>query len=204
MTYVDGAIHYAHPPTVGALVVHDHTVWRVVEVNPIPADRWTDHDRQSLRVLKPAYHNTATPAVVVLRPAGITGDDPRDRDRDKHYRHYWGRTWYVYPDEHYPVCRTCGEPVPCRERLNQRVAERALAEMGKYETPGVCPACGDLVTTRQKAVTYPGNLEIPGGPDVTFHAGRRECRWTAGCYEKRWLAADPDRRRPLLTTPDGT
>jgi hypothetical protein len=192
----DGA-HTVHtPPPVGALVALDHAVWRVITVDPLPEDKWSDDDRRRVGWAKPGYQATVLPMAVVLRPVGIVGDDPRDRDRDRHEKHGGWRTWSVYPDGHYPVCRACGEPTPCRERLNQRAAVKVMADMARYETPGVCPHCQEAVTARQKQVTYEGGVEVPG-PPVTFHVGRAACCRAAVTYEARWMAADPENRHPM-------
>lgn len=199
----DRAHSVSRPPESGALVAFEHAVWRVVEVRPVPEDMWTDHDRTMLRNLRPAHWATAESAVVVLRPvSNISGATACEEDR--HLRHRWGRSWYVYPDEHFPLCSQCGEPTPCREvlaeRATERLVERELARMARFENPGVCPACGEPVTGRQKSLTFAENVEIPGGPPVTFHVGRSACfNWAAG-YEVCWAAADPSRRTTL--TPD--
>lgn len=187
-----------HPPEPGRLVAYDHAVWRVIEVNPVPADLWTEHDHQAVRGVKPAYRNVAEPAVVVIRPVQITSDDVKARNHDKHLRHHSFTTWYVYQDEHYPVCALCGEPPPCRERMGQRFATRELDRMTRFENPGVCPACEEPVTGRQKSLTFADNMEIPAGPPVTFHL-RGKC-WTAAAqYEQQWVQADPTQRRATLS-----
>lgn len=200
------------PPEPGRLLAYQHAVWRVIEVRRLPEDRWTDAQREHYdrRVgwgdsPEKLWKVGAVPVVVTVRPVHITSDDPKVRRHDKHLGCRGLPEWWVYRDEHYPVCGKCGEPQPCREVLGIRVAERAMAAMERYEQPGVCPSCREMVTTRQKAWTCPDNLEIPGGPPVTFHIGRRECRWHAAKYEDRWLAADPTRAAavPRVLSRDG-
>lgn len=194
-----GAKRQYTPPDVGDLVAWQHVVWRIIEVRPVPEDRWTDeqrefHDRRLGSTPEKRWQIGAVPVVVVVRPAVISPDDPKARRHDKHLGSRGPQpVWWVYRDEHYPVCGTCSEPMPCREQLGARVAAQAMADMARWEQPGVCPSCRELVTTRQKSWTCPDNLEIPGGPPVTFHIGRRGCLWDAASYENRWLAADPAR-----------
>lgn len=169
------------PPEVGMLVPYEHAVWRVVSVQPKREGLDGDYTH-----------------AIVLRPVGITGDDPRDRDRDRHVG-LRRRGVQVYPDEHYPVCATCAEPLPCREQMAARVAQESAKRMGRYEMPGVCPACQEPVTARQKVHTFPGNTEVIGGPPVTFHL-RNKCHSSAVRYEERAVAVDPAHPR-FLTCP---
>lgn len=178
------------------MVAYDYAVWRVISIQRCPEEKWTDRHREEVQV----YGPNVAPMIAVLRPAGITSHDVRARDHDKHFfctrLGLW--QWQVYPDEHYPVCASCSGPLPCREKEAERVAQAEIAQMGRYEIPGICPACREVVTSRQRSVTFPENLELPGGPPVTFHL-RGECFYVAGEYEKRWVAADPGRRRCTLT-----
>lgn len=190
-----GAVNHYGPPTVGMLIASDHAVWRVVDVRPRPVDMWTDQDRVAVG------NGYPEPCVLVLRPAG-PGSNPGDTSRDVHLRDggvIWSM-WPTFPTSHYPVCRECQEPIPCRAEAASEYAQAASARMGRYEIPGICPACEEPVTDRQKSVTFEGNLEIPGGPAVTFHT-RRGCLWAAVAYEQRWVEVDPGRRRTTLSCP---
>jgi hypothetical protein len=188
------------PPTVGQHIAWNHAAWRVVEVRPVPEDRWTDEDRKAMAGRKPEYRAYALPVHVVVRPAEL-GDDVKDRSKDVHLRHRHGVTWYAFKDAHYAVCVQCREPQPCREEFGKRIAEQAMKQLARYETAGVCPACGEVITARQKHRTFSENLRIPGGPPVTFHVGRSGCLYSAAAYEKDWVAADPKRRRHTLSCP---
>lgn len=193
---------YSEPIKVGDLIPHAHRVWVVDAINPLPEVDWSDEDRAAVADVdhyteeyRPKALAKALPRVMVLRPV----ESPDERSGEEHYL-LGGRTahrfavWDVYPDEHYPICSKCREPLPCREQMAVKVSEQSAERMGWYEIPGVCPACHEIVTDRQKSVTWPDNVEIPGGPPVTFHT-RRKCHYSAVTYEKRWVAADPGRRR---------
>jgi hypothetical protein len=182
-------------PDLGSVVAFEHAVWRVVEIRDLPADQYRDADR--------LYGGKHRPQVVRLRPMRLVDhpDPVKARSEDVHYGslHVW--SWSVYPDpEHYPVCACCGEPMPCRAEEARKTAQDAISTMGRYETAGVCPACEEPVTARQKSLTFPDNLNVLGGPPITFHL-RGRCRGTAMGYEKRWVAADPERRRHTLSCP---
>jgi hypothetical protein len=167
--------------TPGDVLPWEHVAYRVIDVS-----------------LRPEHEDR--PVMVVLRPVGL-GDDPRDRDHDRHLAGPRHHTWRAYPDpRHYPVCATCGEPTPCREEMAERDADVLVARMNRHSMAGVCPACEEPVTARQKAITYPGNIEVPLGPPVTFHL-RRKCFGSAVEYEKRWHAQDPDGRPRLISRP---
>jgi len=168
------------PPVPGTLVALRHMVWRVVDVRDYPSDLQDAND--------PKLH-------VVLRPAK-RGDDPRDRDHDVSLSVSRYAEWRVYEDEHHPVCAVCGEPTPCRETMARRTAtqaaERAATLAAKAELG--CMACGEPVTTRQKAITFEGvNLDAPTTGSPIFHM-RARCFDSALRYERRWVAAEPGRR----------
>lgn len=188
------------PPKPGDLLPYQHAVYRVIAVHPLPPEQWTDDQQRYYESLPATRRETYSPVITVVRPVHIIADDPRARDHDLHLaQRAVDMMWVVYQDEHYPVCGTCGEPTPCRERLGMREAKAALDLMSRYENEGVCPHCRQVVTTRQKALTFPENLELPGGPPVTFHIGRTMCRSAATEYERRWIAADPTQRHATLT-----
>jgi len=180
-------------PAPGTLIAHEHAVWRVVEITDLPREKWTE------RELETRAHGDTGPMVVILRPVPI-GRRRRARDHDMHYRWPSHIGWDVYPDEHYPVCSACGEPTPCREKIGQRIGAREMERMERYEVAGVCPACQEPVTSRQRSLTFPDNVEFPGGPPVTFHR-RKRCLYYAADYETAWVAADPERRRATLSCP---
>jgi hypothetical protein len=179
-------------PEVGALIAYDHAAYRVIEVNEPPEDLWSDEERIAV-----AAGSRSRPYVAVVRPVSIGGDDPRARDHDLHLGARRALTqWWIYPTEHYPVCATCHEPLPCREVSATEQARQAIEHMGRFESPNVCPACEGLITIGQRRQTFNINLEIPGGPPVTFHL-RQKCFPSAYRYEMRLRKAFPE-AEPLL------
>lgn len=187
-----GAHHKPDGPAVGDLIPLEHRVYRVVAINPRDEVDWEPGNREALEAYRPEFRYRYIPRIMVLRPLG-----EQTKNRDKHYllggraRFYY---WDVYPNEHYPVCAQCLEPVPCRDQMAEKVSVQASNQMTRYEVAGVCPACREVVSHRQKRVSWPDNVEIPGGPPVTFHM-RLKCLGSAMEYEKRWVAADPNARR---------
>lgn len=98
--------------------------------------------------------------------------------------------------EHYSVCAVCGDLQPCREQMIQREVSRDAERAQRYETPGVCPSCGEVVTVRQKSITFPRNLYVPLGDEVTFHL-RHRCLQYAIEYDR--ILASLDKRDPILS-----
>jgi hypothetical protein len=200
--HYDGARSQYDLPEPGSLIAFHHKVWRVIEIRRTAESEWTDDERNRLSTYKDEYRARFAPIIVVIRPAEVTSTDVRARDHDKHWRidgrHYG---WHVYRDEHYPTCVHCNEPTPCREVLGKREAEKAVAVMSRYEDPNVCPACQEPFTRRQKTHSFPENVELPGGPPVTFHM-RGKCWGDAMMYEKKIVKLNPD-WTPELHCPGG-
>jgi hypothetical protein len=165
----------------GTILAYDHAVYRVIERHPKPEDE-------------------VYPWRLILRPIAITGDDPRDRDHDRAIKVVDGWRCYNFTDEHYPVCAKCQEPLPCREQMAAKESAKAAESLDRYSVAGVCPACDEPVTARQKAITWQENVVNPIGPPVTIHL-RRACWGAAVEYEKRWHAADPEHRPLTMSCP---
>lgn len=193
-----GARETFETPQVGAWVAWEYQVWRVLEVRPFDPERWTQEHREWMAEWGPQ----CAPVHVWVRPAEVSEVDPvRARARDQSLQVIPTRTrWWTYPDEHYPVCATCGGAMPCLELYAAAVAEREVGALAPFEVAGVCPACRKPVSSRQRSVTFPDNLVIPGGPALTFHR-KQGCLGSAMSYEERWVAADENRRRTTLSCP---
>lgn len=174
-------------PEVGSLVAHDLQAYRVMSIENILEVDWSEAERNS-------SHGNVTPYRIVLRPAQ---DDQTwtNSTADLHARVSPRMSWDVLP-EHYAVCVHCSTLLPCRHTTAQEAGEAALKRMERYETPGICPACSEPISARQKSITFQENVELLLGPPVTFHR-RRECLWHAERYERKWAAVDPTRKTTL-------
>jgi len=188
------------------IALGDRTVWRVVQVRPAPVADWDEDTRE---YWEQAFGTPVIPGQICRRrPVSMEEWDRRPLDlivvpaaggKRQHFgvRPYAGLGAYVL-SPHYPVCRDCGEPWPCRDLEITQEISRESGKLARYEKilPGCCWGCGDPVTQRQKALRFDGeNLLLPGAPSPVFHLRRRgDCASAALSYEKRWIAADATRR----------
>lgn len=162
---------------------------------------WTDDERKFVAKLSPARQHLRPYSVTIALVAGpnLIGNGRRSRVHISGHMMDW-----VLLGDRYPVCSCHGHPWPCQDADRDRVAAMQARVMEREiarALPGLCPACGEPITARQKTITYPGeNLNVPGGPEPTFHL-RRFCYHEATQYELRWIAAGPRRER-ILTWPD--
>lgn len=175
-----GATRCTYLPEPGTLLAIDHAVWKVAEVGEPDQHEWTDVDHTAWM-----QHNRR-PFVVTAYPVDQEHNRWKIRGRARQMANgrLSGSQFYAYPDEHYPVCASCSEPLPCRETERRRLAEQELRQAEAWQRPGVCPACGQPVTTKQDSMTFP-NVKVPGGPLLTFHIGRQACRSAARDYAKQ-------------------
>lgn len=100
--------------------------------------------------------------------------------------------------EHYVVCAKCGQLPPCAEVWNEHVARQVTERAARYEVAGVCPACEEPVTNRQRMIRVEENIVVPLGPPVTFHA-RQKCESAAVRYDQQ--VAEATGRAPVLSCP---
>ncbi len=185
-------------PAVGALLAYEYRAWRVRSVSDLPEQEWTDRDRD--RALPAGSFPPPVPYVVVLRPA-TTDQTFTAHDEDVHLRVNGGDWGWRQLPEHYSVCVSCGDVPPCREIHAEQSGKAAMARLSRFEVSGICPACGEPITARQRSITWQDNVELLGGPPVTFHSGRRRCRHAASRYEQKWVAENPGTRRCTLSCP---
>lgn len=182
---------YKHLPEPGDLIAWRHAAWRVTEVNRAPETDWPDGVRERMEYTRPEYRDRIIPRHVFVRPAKHKPNGDPVRDMNATVSLSGGGSWDVYPSDHYPVCSECGEPLPCRAEMARQIGEKAEKDAARYEIPGVCPACQEIPTSRHKVMTFEENLRVPFGPPVTFHVGRRDCRYVAMKYEREYADHAP-------------
>lgn len=187
-------------PDVGDLVAYDYRAWEVthVGVRDFEAD---DQDR--VRGYRPQYRDEMRPYSVSLRR--IHGA-PHERENSRQeiglrIRAFAYGGFDRYENDRVPLCSCHGHPWPCLDADQQAQAEKETkaAEKELLLMPGCCPACEEPVTSRQQSITFGGpNVRNPLAEGPTFHL-RRKCHHGAAQYEDLWIAAEPGRRRSLLT-----
>lgn len=183
----------------GVLVIWDRQPWRVIEAAERPIDlwgdkyekqfaddvaRWEQYPRSWARPEKETWHGR--PFAIILTPDGKPAEEPLHLIGPANHR------WDVLP-EHYAICSVCGELPPCREEEAERelASEFAKAEVLLEIPPGHCLGCTEPITSRHKAVRFPGpNLWRPdlGEGSAVFHA-RNDCSGPADRYRKQFEAA---------------
>lgn len=187
-------------PTVGDVVALSHRAWEVMHViDAIP----TAEEQERINAYRPAYRDQMRPYSVTLqRLHGPKHERENDR-REVGFRVRAGAhdPLPIYPNGRVPLCSCHAHPWPCLESEQQAWAEKEMeaAEKALALLPGCCPACGEVVTSRQKSIIFGGpNVRNPLAEGPTFHL-RRQCRYDAAKYEESWVAAEPGRKRSLLT-----
>jgi hypothetical protein len=215
---------------IGTLIPWAHRVYELIEIQEIPEDEWTEDERVFVARARLEIAEAKSqlqgkdrlarwwdqhlfggrgPAMYWFAPHPRPVDPVKARDvAERQGLEFRGWLWHgnqgsfdFYPNEHYPVCRACGEPSPCREEVEVERANVQIEQMERYADPTRCPACLGVVTPRQARETFTWNLYVPDGPPVTFHAKasgrcvhqlvkyRKEIK-AAGYYTLR--ALDPD------------
>jgi hypothetical protein len=198
----------------GVLVIWDRKPWRVVEVTERPLDlwgakydeafaddlaRWEEWPGKRERPEKATWDGR--PVTVAIVPDGKPAEKPLHLIGPAHHR------WDVLP-EHYAICSQCGELPPCRHEEAEREADVAIAHAeALMEIPaGHCLGCGEQITSRQKAVRFPGpNLWRPdlGEGSAVFHA-RRECSDPVYRYRTQFEATGGQDQQMTLNIDDPT
>lgn len=202
----DHTTNTAERPTVGDTVAHARAAWivtHVADAEPTPEE----NDR--LAVYTPAGRTARSPYRVTLHRVHGPRHPRENVVGDIAVRVGIHRYSVLprYPRGRVPLCACCAHPWPCLEADQERQAKREMedAERELAVLPGCCPECGEPVTSRQRGITFDGpNVRNPLADSPTFHL-RRQCRSGAEGYEDAWVAADPTRKRSLLTLRcDGT
>ncbi len=174
-----------HSAGEGDTIAWRHAIWRITHIR--------DHEHEGRPGKAITLHHVHGPKLWTVNKHGDAG--------------VWlpaARTVFLDKIEGpYAVCSCHGDPWPCQEIQQSHYADRQAQmldeKMAGHQT-GICPACREPITPRQKTVTYPGdNAEIPGAPAPSFHT-RGKCWSGASEYELQWIAVDPRRER-ILTWP---
>lgn len=103
----------------------------------------------------------------------------------------YGSTAYglnVYRSGRVWLCSCCSDPAPCRLEVAEEVSgeeAREFEERLKRMAPGLCYACGEVITQRQDRIAFAGDhADFPGRSGPTFHT-RKACRGERWAYAKR-------------------
>lgn len=181
----------------GMVVILNRAPYRIVEIREKPDDLWPEKYETAWKAEFDEWARTPTdkpapqrstcryrPVNVVVVPDGGGAEE-----------HRVGPASHVFDvlPEHYAVCRSCGELPPCREEEVEKATAAGMTKALRIMAiqPGACMGCGETISGRQKAVSFPGpNLWRPDLADgsVRFHA-RSECESWVSQYRKQWQAA---------------
>ena len=198
---------------VGDIVVLQRQAWRVLEIREKPEDLWpADYEAAWQKKVTDWVEYEAARVAGEPEPWGaprkprqmpvraewryrpvnvVIQRVDRPKSKPRHAVATVSRDWQVLP-EHYSVCRICLELPPCRhQELEDEVARTMEASDRLMAIPrGACLGCGETITSRMKAVRFPGpNLWRPdwGTDSAVFHArSREECSNGAWRYEQQW------------------
>lgn len=190
------------------IVFGERRAFEVIQVSERPLDLWPEHFVNEWQRFTQYWAEQVLagrdmgrqperatwehrPLVLVVRPA----DQPTAKPQ--HYAVRASRPFFVLP-EHYSVCRLCNEIPPCRHVTTELAVEHEMekAERLMAIPRGACLGCGEPITSRMKAVRFPGpNLWRPDWPtdSAVFHARQREdCSNAVWRYEQQWKAQGLD------------
>lgn len=199
--FPDGTAHYepGTRPAVGDVVPYGRRAWTVTH---IADDDLRPEEEAYVQGYTAAWREKQRPYLISLRRLHGAAHERENSAGDLALRvSVRGRLDRRYPNGRVPLCSCCGHPWPCLAADQERQAEKELeaAERELALMPGCCPACGEPVTSRQRGITFEGpNVRNPLASNPTFHL-RQQCQGAAARYEDSWVAADPRRKRSLLT-----
>lgn len=182
----------------GMLIVWDRKPYRILEIREKPDDLWPERFEEGFARDVRAWEAAAPErrgerperATWRYRPVNLV-IVPADRPTAKptHLVGLARQQWDVLP-EHYAVCVACGELPPCSHELAEHEIDMAMAKSEDLMQvkPGCCLGCTEPITSRMKAVRFPGpNLWRPdfGNDSAVFHA-RQECADAVYRYREQW------------------
>lgn len=185
-------------PAIGAVVAYAHRAWEVTHISE--ADP-TPEEQKRLDAYVAAWRDRMRPYRVTLRRIHGERHDRENSRAELGLRIPIGWPLPTYPNGRVPLCSCHSHPWPCLESEQQEQAKKEMAAAEKVLSllPGCCPDCSEVVTSRQRSITFGGpNVFNPLAEGPTYHL-RGKCWRGAAAYEEKWVAAEPGRKRSLLT-----
>lgn len=161
-----------HRVEVGDVIGWDFAAWEVTHLSPVLDPEPGGHDTRATlhRLYGPKHEH-----------------ENRNQDVGVSFRASWSGM-DIYRSGRVYLCSCCGHPAPCRQQVAEEASalaaqrfEERLNRMG----PGLCYACGEVITKRQERVTFPGDhADFPGRSGPTFHT-RGKCYSERAAYARR-------------------
>ena len=174
-----GSSTYGKRPEVGKIIGLDFRAWRVLDITDVlPID---PEAPEYILGVAPLLADTTQGERHIM----TVREHPPRMDGNTYI--VGGGPWFDILPEHYSVCGRCGDVQPCREQWAEAQAASGMRELMRFDQPGICPACEEPITLRQKSIDLP-NVVSPLGGIITFHQ-RWRCLESAARYEQRVLAA---------------
>ena len=191
-------------PEVGDVVAMEYRAWAIVHMSDgaMTSEETADLERR----FKPGYRDQQKPYRVTLRRLHGPIHEVENDQQEVAFSVALGawHSWEVYPEGRVPLCSCCSHPWPCLMVTSAQDAKqqgRLLDEKMAHAQPGCCYSCGEIISHRQKSVTYPEpNVELPGFPPPTFHL-RESCSPMRRYYDRKRAAAFPDAQPVIQEEP---
>lgn len=178
-------------PEVGQVVAYDYRAWEVTHVR---IDDFADDEQERARHYTPAGREKLKPYHVSLRRVHGARHHRENSNQDLalHVLGFAHWSFEVYDEGRVPLCSCCGNPWPCLITVSKEQSEfeteRLEARLARAGV-GICYACGEVITGRQKSAEYgTGNVDLPGYPTPRFHL-RESCRYERVNYVDRVATA---------------
>lgn len=168
---------------VGDVVAYAYAAWKITHIGPMvePDEHGRDTRATLHRLHGPKHERENSHDDLVVR-----------------FRASW-HGFEVYRRGRVYLCSCCGHPAPCRMQVAEEASELAAKEFDQRLSrmgPGLCYGCGEVITTRQERITFPGDhADFPGRGGPTFHA-RQKCAGERWAYARR-ASRDPETGVPL-------
>lgn len=173
---------------VGDVVAYDFSAWEVTHLAKRAEISRNGHDTNATLHL---LYGPGTPKMNDRQDMGVS------------FSSTWGPQ--VYHQGRVWLCSCCGHPAPCRLTIAEEESKRAATEFENRLNrmgPGICYACGEVITQRQQSMRFEGDhADFPGRSAPAFHL-RRKCASERYAYAAR-AKSHPD-GGPLVPDCEGT